>query len=293
MNPKRLNLLFALCLCVVSSAGCSQPAQELRNIIAASFMGDKLPDHQQHLTFLNPSEHIASGTTSILAPPDRIHIYSPQASEVNATQTIRADGTIRLPLLGPVRVAGLTPREAAAKLQIELRTFYENPYVEVSLANNQSKVFYIFGEIGGGGAGGGGGGQDRGGRVVPITGRDHILNVLTLNAPSQNAWLSQIKVIRPDAKDPKKNQEIKIDFYNMITNGDLRQNILLQEGDIVYVPPTPMAWIGYRIREILQPVSPVINAYQTPASILDADDVYKNNDSANTNTGLLSNLRLP
>ena len=50
--------------------------------------------------------------------------------------------------------------------------------------------------------------------------------------------------------------------------------VVLQEGDIVWVPPTPMAWVGHRVREILQPVGPAIQLYTTPAVIEDASEVY-------------------
>jgi len=109
--------------------------------------------------------------------------------------------------------------------------------------------------------------------------------VLTRNPPSMNAWLSQIKVIRP-AYDPVDNQEMVIDFHNMITTGDLRRNILLQEGDIVYVPPTVFAWIGYRINELLQPVQPVITAYTTPDTIRDAGDVYDDDDDGGNDNNI-------
>ena len=130
---------------------------------------------------------------------------------------------------------------------------------------------------------------------VPITGRDTVLNVLTQNPPSSNAWLSQIKIIRP-GRTPEENQEFRINFYDLIARGDMRQNVLLQEGDILYVPPTPMAWVGYRVRELLQPVAPAIATYQTPAQIINADSVYDNlNGSSGASSGsrTLGNLTLP
>ncbi len=41
--------------------------------------------------------------------------------------------------------------------------------------------------------------------------------------------------------------------------GKLDQNVLLQEGDILYVPPTPLAWIAYRVREVLWPFEPDVD----------------------------------
>ncbi len=230
------------------------------------------PTHQDVMTFRNASNTVTSGTSYRVGPTDSINIIAPQAPEVNDSVKVRADGTIHLKLLDEVRVAGLTTREIASKLRHELRAYYRDPTVHVSLASTASRVFYLFGEVGGSGGGTGGGGG-RGVSSLPITGRDTIMNVLTRSAPSSNAWLSQIKLIRP-AVDPEDNQEIVINFFRMVAFGDMRQNYMLQEGDILYVPPTPMAWIGYRIREILQPIAPVLSAYSAPAQIMSAGDVY-------------------
>lgn len=243
------------------------------------------------MTFLSANEHVASGSVYRLAPTDRIRILSPQAPEVDGSFGVRADGTVHLRLLGEVRVAGLTDKEAAVKLTSQLQSYYREPIVHVTIERPVSKVFYMFGEVGFVGGAVGSGGGDRGATSQPITGRDTIMNVLTTTPPTQNAWLSKIKVIRPGST-PDNNQEIVIDFYKMMSKGDMRQNILLQEGDIVYIPPTPMAWIGYRIGELLQPVAPVIGAYTTPARVISADDVY-NNDNGSDDTNLIGNLRLP
>ncbi len=252
------------------------------------------PTHQDAMTFIKAKDHVASGSTYRLSPPDIIRIHSPQAPEVDSTVPVRADGTIHLRLLGEVRIAGLTGREAAAKIQKELSVFYREPAVDITVERPTGRVFYLFGEVGVRGSTGFGGGGDRGGAVRPLTGRDTLMDVLTTYPPSQNAWLSQIKVIRPDDAHPDHNQEIVVDFRKMISTGDLRQNILLQEGDIVYVPPTPMAWVGYRIREILQPVAPIMLAYRTPAQVISANDVYTddNDDGDDGSSNLLGRLQV-
>lgn len=246
--------------------------------------------HQDVMTFRHASNTVTSGTSYRVGPTDSISIIAPQAPEVNASVVVRADGTVHMKLLGEVRVAGLTTREIASKLRHELRAYYQDPAVHVSLARTASRVFYLFGEVNGAG-----GGAGRAVASRPITGRDTIMNILATYGPTQNAWLSQIKLIRP-ALDPKDNQEIVINFHKMVALGDMRQNYMLQEGDILYVPPTPMAWVGYRIREFIQPVAPAIQAYQTPAQIISADDVYDsidNGDGGGTRRRALGGLTLP
>lgn len=254
-----------------------------------AMLGCTKAGHQEFMTFNPANQHITLGAGYTLAPPDVLDIHAPHAPEVDTQARIRHDGTIHLQLLGDIRVAGLTAREAASKIQLELSEYYKDPVVHVSVAQRVSKRIYLYGEV----ASRQGVNGDRNGTNIPITGRDTILNVLTTYQPTPNAWVSRIKVIRPDIHNPAQTKEMIIDFHKMVVTGDHTQNILLQEGDIVYVPPTPMAWIGYRIREILQPVAPVLQAYTTPAAVIDATDTYKDDDNNGGGENFLGRLVLP
>jgi hypothetical protein len=91
------------------------------------------------------------------------------------------------------------------------------------------------------------------------------------------AWGEQVKVIRP-SPDPGDVREITVDVTKMMRDGDLRNNLLLEEGDIVYVPPTPLGWLGLRLQEALFPMTPVLNAYSYPASVNDTLRTYNDYD---------------
>jgi hypothetical protein len=246
------------------------------------------PSHQQVMTFLRGHQHSTAGAAYQLQPPDVIKLEAPQAPELDGLYRIQADGTIQNRLLGSVRVVGLTPREAAAKLQQLLQHYYKEPVVNLSVARYASKVIYMYGELAGIGVGGvGTNAADRSMSRVPVTGRDTILDVLTAHPPSANAWLNHVRIIRPDPNDPDKNQEIKVDVEKLIKYGDLRHNVLLQDGDIVAIPPTPQAWLGHRVRELLQPVNPMLQAYTAPAAFDDANDQYHGDDDDSSSSSLL------
>jgi hypothetical protein len=74
----------------------------------------------------------------------------------------------------------------------------------------------------------------------------------------------------------------------MAKTGDWSQNILLEPDDIVYIPPTPGAWIGLRVREVLYPVAPMAHAYLTPAQLEDAYEEY-HDDEDDSGGGAYSN----
>jgi len=187
-------------------------------------------------------------------PPDVLEISCAQSPEIDGEeQPLRQDGKISLRLLGEVEVAGLTPMEASRKLESLLSKYYVDPRVSVRVTDYRSKRFFVFGQV------------SRPGSYL-YTGRDTLLNVLSQAQPTFLAWRSQVKLIRPSHDDSKRHV-MTVDAERIVQQGKLEQNVMLQENDIVYVPPTPFAWIGLRMREIVWPVSPIMGAAETPADV--------------------------
>ena len=131
----------------------------------------------------------------------------------------------------------------------------------MEVAQYRSQHYYIFGQV-----------QSPGAKLY--TGRDMLLKALADARPTFLAWRSRIRVVRP-SEDGESDKIITVDLDKMVRSGDTSQNILLQEGDIVEVPPTPLAWIGLRVRELLYPVDPLINAYVRPTDVYAASDEYR------------------
>ena len=238
---------MVLVLLVLAAAqGCSAPKWDV---------ADFLPSH----------EYAAAGSDFKVMPGDWITFASPHVLEIDGvTEQVDIDGTIDLDLVDGMRVAGLTAKQIKRKLEKQLEPYYHEPRLRVRVTGQESKKIYVFGQAGGTGP-------------RPFTGRDTVFDVLMDCQPTFLAWKSQIKVIRA-SPNPNERREIKIDFDKMVLQGDMRLNVLLQEGDIVYVPPTPLAWVGLRIRELLFPVAPVMEAYETPARAIDATEEYEDDD---------------
>jgi polysaccharide export outer membrane protein len=240
------SLVTGLCvLCAV--AGCSSSEEQVN-------------------AFLHDWEASVSASEYRVQPPDLLEFSSAQAPEIDAEQQIvRQDGKVSLRLVGDVKVAGLTPVEISRKLESLLEKYYVEPQVGVRVMGNGSKRFYVFGQVG---------------RPGPYhyTGRDSLLYVLAAAQPTFLAWKSQIKVIHPSHEEGRRSV-MTVDADKMLKQGHLEQNILLQEGDIVYVPATPLAWVGLRIREVLWPVDPILSAARTPSEVTRTGDLVSKGET--------------
>ncbi len=229
----------------------------------ASVAGGCGPSDREINAFLQTSEASVSSAEYVVQPPDVLELSSAQAAEIEGEhQTVRQDGKISLRLLGEVQVAGLTPTEIGDKLESLLAQYYINPKVNVRLGGSNSKRYYIFGEntLGHPGA-------------YEYTGRDTLLNALAIAQPNTFAWKSQIKLIRPSA-DKSKRHSMTIDAERMIKFGKMEQNVLLQDGDVLWVPPTPIAWLGMRLGEVLIPVQSGTQTLATPTVVRTTVDAY-------------------
>lgn len=228
--------------------------------------------HDELVAFLRAHEAEVAGGSYTVRPPDSIAIHAPGAEEIDGTvQSVRSDGKVVLRLLGEVDVAGLSPEEIADKLETQLTRYYDDPEVLVQVAAYKSQFYYVFGEVNGAGP-------------YPYTGRDTLLMALAQARPTFLAWRSQVRVTRP-APDGEEAKTIVVDLGHMVRSGDLSQNILLQEGDIVVVPPTPLAWVGLRVRELLFPVDPLLQAYGRPADAIRWTHTYEDEFGSSSDSG--------
>lgn len=227
------------------------------------------PSQKQITAFLKAHEATVSAGQYTVMPPDTIAIHSPTAPEIDGvTQRVRPDGKVALRLLGEVHVAGLNTSEIAAKLRTQLARYYVEPEVVVDVAQYRSKFYYIFGQVMSPGP-------------KPYNGRDTLLKALAEAQPNFLAWRSQIRVTRPSPGGGEK-QTLVVDLDKMVRTGNTERNILLQEGDVIEVPPTPLAWMGLRVRELLYPVEPVYRAYTTPSRFMGAQQDYQEGDFQST-----------
>jgi hypothetical protein len=75
------------------------------------------------------------------------------------------------------------------------------------------------------------------------------------------AWEERVQVIRPSADEDVRPKIFEVNFDRMITHGDTSKDVLLQEGDIIYVPPTVLAAMAMKIEEFIQPIARAFSGY--------------------------------
>jgi polysaccharide export outer membrane protein len=191
--------------------------------------------------FQPAGEHNVSQRVYHLDPPDEILITCPGVKELNGEKVvIDPTGKITLPLLGEVQVAGMTEAELKAKLTNLTSKYYNDPVLRVVVTDN-SKYIYMFGL----------GGTRQG--KFPYNGRVTVLTALADAGFTVQAWPEQVRISRP-ARDGNANATVVVNFGAVWQYGDLSQNYLLEEGDIIFIPLTPLSEWNIDANQLLQPL---------------------------------------
>lgn len=176
--------------------------------------------------------------------PDQIQISILPEPTIERVLTVRPDGKVSLDLIGDVQVSGLTTKEIAEAVRISIGRFKRNASVTVTLIAAESDTITLFGEVIQPG-------------TFPIQHDIRIAEAIAqLGGTTHFASKRYVRVIRAEGES---TVVLRVNL-SRIQAGDLSTNIQLQSGDIVVVPPTMLARVGYVMQQILFPFQPIIQA---------------------------------
>lgn len=180
----------------------------------------------QNLTF-EPNLRMATPPNYRIAAEDELIIDVYGYSEVQHKLKVNPEGYVRIPYLGPVYVNGLTMDEAKERITKQLGTIYGgirtgNTSVQLSLGNIRSIRVTLIGEI-----------TRPGTYTLPSLAT--VANALYVSGgPNENGSFRSIDVVRNGKK------MATFDLYDFLLHGDLTNNLVLQDQDIVKVNPYKM-----------------------------------------------------
>lgn len=173
-----------------------------------------------------------------VGPPDLLLVTIRPEPAIVREATVRPDGMISVDYVGDVRAAGLTPSEIAEDIAKRIRQYVRNPQVTVSLTESKSRAITIHGHV-------------NRPATFPLQRDTRVSEALGLVAgPTEYAARSRIRVIRHTDESA---HVYRVDL-DAIQAGDLRSDIVLEAGDVIFVPPTTSASIGFAIRGVFFPL---------------------------------------
>ena len=213
-------LLVLLCTWSVAEAGRADGVEELR-----------VPDSRSVFRF---------------GAGDRLSIQVYKHEDLDAELLVAPDGTVTLPLLGRIQVAGKSYVDVVDELESGFRAYYSDVSVAVNVVEVSNQKVFVFGEV-------------KNPAVLQITGEMRVLEaIVRTGGISEDARTSNLLLIRGGVDDA---QLVSINVRHLM-KGDLKQNVELIAGDIVVVPTKTIANIERFFRRIQGLLGPFVTASQ-------------------------------
>ncbi len=195
---------------------------------------------QHQVEELKPSEHRNEGQTPSendvfktvngvaeykIDPGDTLEITlwegtTPKREEI----LVREDGKISFGFVEDLTVNGMTFSDLDRLLTTNLRQYVKNPRIDVIVKEHNSKFVHLMGAINYHGPGSGPG-------KYRLISKATALEMITqYGGMTKDADMGDIRIRRQNG------QSISLDLFEAINKGDLSQDLVLDDGDLVFVP---------------------------------------------------------
>ncbi len=176
----------------------------------------------------------------IISPGDVLYISVWENPDLTGEVIVRPDGMISFPLIDEVKAAGLTISELDKEMTEMLKEYIRFPDVSISLRAMGGQRVIILGEVKSPG-------------VYSLKGRKTVLEAVALAGGfTKDAVLNSVIVIKGGLKNPHPK---RVDLASALKKGKMKEDIVLDSQDIVFVPKKFIADLNYFLTQILGPIS--------------------------------------
>lgn len=208
-----------------SSAQNAAPSQDTHKPPATDGQNPASPTEPGKLS--TPQKTTPANTASLtLGPGDEVEVAVYGAPDLGAHTRITSDGNVSLPLVGYVRVQGLTSSEAEAAIENQLRqtNVLNDPHVSVFVKEFTSSGVTVVGEVGKPGA-------------YTILGPHRLFDIIQ-SAGGLTEKAASRAVITHRGSNTSNTFELSKDPAQMA-----QSNVEVQPGDTIVVPTAPIVYV--------------------------------------------------
>lgn len=263
---KRSMLMLAACLALSTGNAVAAPAEGDASQVAAEMARGNATAVSVSRASTSPGAAIpskgnysapaTSATPSspdyLLRPGDQLSIVVTQQQELGNSSTnqtpftVRPDGNVSFPLVGEIHAEGMTVASFTDAIADALSRYIVNPAVTVNITKLGTVRVYVFGEAKKPGAFE----LDKGHTVMDAIG--------AAEGFTRDTAKKKIYLIHQD--EPK--SLIPVNLNNMLRTGDMSENYVMREGDILYLTR------NHRI-DFARDIAPIFNSIYLVTEVKD------------------------
>jgi polysaccharide export outer membrane protein len=168
----------------------------------------------------------------VIGPQDNLSIIVSDETELTGKYRVDTDGTISMPYLSRVLLAGLSLADAQDKITTLLKAgFIRNPQVRIEVDQFKARNVLVTGEV-----------RTPGKVTLPGTTMSLLEALALAGSPTQNAS-NDVLVMHPPKPGEKAPEPIMVNRKDLEL-GKVGRDLVLQDGDIVNVPVAKRFYIS-------------------------------------------------
>jgi polysaccharide export outer membrane protein len=167
------------------------------------------------------TEIAASEPSYLLGPEDVLKVSVWKDEQLTQETVVRPDGMITFPLIGDVAATGRTAEDVRFEIAKRLSKYLPSPTVTVTVLKVLSNRIYVLGRV------------NKPGEYLVGHYTDVLQALSMAGGLTPYAAENDIKIMRRNGGE---EQVFRFRYGDMHKEKDLKQNIILQRGDVVMVP---------------------------------------------------------
>lgn len=182
----------------------------------------ELPSNPPQTSNAAESQTVVSQDQYVIRPGDEIEILVWEQPSFNTLTTVSRLGTIAIPLVGEITVAGLTQEELKRDLVSKLAEYIRDDInLTISIRNTDTLIVSVLGMVTN---------PDN----YPVVDQTSIFRIIsTAGGTTEDANLKKVKLYRLAGHE----DYVTLNLFDYLETGQMNSSeILVRPGDIVYVP---------------------------------------------------------
>jgi polysaccharide export outer membrane protein len=250
MNLRKLILFFIFFVFVISCASSSPPKKEVvsqETQIREIESSKRVKEMNEKILMSSLSSKRDLYRDYKIGPEDLLEISVFEDEKLNKNVRVSSQGNISLPLLGIIRVKGLTANELEKEIRDLLaEKYFQDPHVGVFIKEYRNQRISVMGSV------------EKPG-VYDVTGQKTVLDILAIAGGLKEDAGPLLFLIRPPRledevlkgkkdSDDQTPRTFMIDLEELLVKGDLILNLPLIHGDVVNIPVSGKIFVGGEVR---------------------------------------------
>jgi polysaccharide export outer membrane protein len=182
----------------------------------------------------------------VVGAQDVLTITCYDQADLSGKFTVETDGTFTYPLIGRVKVGGLTLRQVESQVKTRLVDdgYFRNPQITVAVDTYKSQKVFIVGEV-------------RTPGTYPLSGDMNLVEALARAGSTLPSASGEAIIVHPSAGGkasgptlPTQDSATDIDRVDLhdLQNGVFSQNAALRDGDTIFVPRAESVYVFGQVK---------------------------------------------